>query len=161
MLARCTTTRDASRCIDTNVTSNPSLCNKSLRARNKVTHVELLRGLCRDMLCLWSIETNNAKNQKIFCPPKKRAKLNARKYNDDFRKVVISDYIPNALRDLHASKYKRPCNKPNDGCLRKPAKRNSVRASKQLRFFAFTEIFNGNQALTSEIINNDLQRPCL
>ena len=45
MLARCTTTRDASRCIDTNVTSNPSLCNKSLRARNKVTHVELLREL--------------------------------------------------------------------------------------------------------------------
>ena len=30
--------------------NNLSLCNKSLHARNKVAHVELLRGLCRDML---------------------------------------------------------------------------------------------------------------
>ena len=41
----------------------------------------------------------------------------------------------------------RPCNKPNDGCLWKPAKRNSVHASKQLRFVAITKTFNGNQAL--------------
>ena len=51
------------------------------------------------------------------------------------------------LRDLHTSKYKRPRNKPNDGCLWKPAKRNSVRTSKQLRFVAITETYNGNQAL--------------
>ena len=54
-------------------TNDHSLRNKSLRARNKVAHVELLRGLCRDMLWLWSIETNNARNKKkIFCLPKKK-----------------------------------------------------------------------------------------
>ena len=57
--------------------------------------------------------------------------------------------MPDALRDLHASKYKRPRNKPNYGCLWKPAKPNSVRASKQLRFVAITETFNENQALWS------------
>ena len=48
---------------------------------------------------------------------------------------------------MHASKYKVLCNKPTDGCLWKPAKRHSIRASKQLRFVATTETFNGNQAL--------------
>ena len=33
--------------------SNPSLCNKSLRARNYVAQVNLLRGLCRNVLWLW------------------------------------------------------------------------------------------------------------
>ena len=56
-----------------------------------------------------------------------------------------------ALRYLHASKYKRPRNKPNDGCLRKPAKRNGVRTSKQLRLVATTEAFNGNQALDATL----------
>ena len=50
-----------------------------------------------------------------------------------------------ALGDLHASKYKRPHKKLNDGCLWKPPKRNNVGASKQLRFVAITETFNGNQ----------------
>ena len=66
-----------------------------------------------------------------------------------FRKVVISGLIPDALRDLHASKYKRLRNKPNDGCLWKLAKRNSVCMSEQLQFLAITETFNGNQALSS------------
>ena len=56
-----------------------------------------------------------------------------KKYNDDFQKVVISNAIPDALRDLHTSKHKKPCNKPEDGCLWKPAKRNNVHP-KQLRF---------------------------
>ena len=51
------------------------------------------------------------------------------------------------LRDLHVFKYQRPRNKQNDCCLWKPAKHNSVRASKILRFVAITETFNENQAL--------------
>ena len=78
---------------------------------------------------------------------KKRARLKTKKYNNDFRKVVISDSIPDALRDLHTSKYKRPRNKPEYCCLKKPAKRNNVRTSKQLWYFASTEKFNGNQVL--------------
>ena len=42
-------------------------------------------------------------------------------------------------------------NKPNNGCLWKPAKHNSVWASKQLRFVAITETFNGNQALIKAV----------
>ena len=53
------------------LTSNPSIRNKSLHARNKVAHVELLRGLCRCMLWLWPVGTVNAGHKKIFCPPKK------------------------------------------------------------------------------------------
>ena len=56
------------------LTSNPSLRNKSLRARNKITHVELLRGLCRDMLWLWPVDTYNAGQKEIFCPQKKKSK---------------------------------------------------------------------------------------
>ena len=54
------------------ITSNHGLRNKSLRARNKVAHVELLRDLCRDMLWLWSIETNNARNKKDFLSSEKK-----------------------------------------------------------------------------------------
>ena len=55
--------------------------------------------------------------------------------------------MPDAPRDLHAFNYKRPRNKPNDGYLWKPTERNSVCASKQLRFVAITETINGNRAL--------------
>ena len=48
VLAGRTTELDASRCMDTNDhTINPSLRNKSLRARNKVTHVEILPELAQ------------------------------------------------------------------------------------------------------------------
>ena len=46
-------------------------------------------------------------------------------------------YMPPDIKD--------PRNKSSDGCLWKPAKRNRVRASKQLRFVVITETFNGNQ----------------
>ena len=58
--------------------------------------------------------------------------LKIKEKNNDFQKVVTFNSIPDALRDLHASKYKRPRNKPGDGWLWKPAKRNNVRTSKQL-----------------------------
>ena len=64
--------------------------------------------------------------------------------------------MPDALRDLHASKYQRPRNKPSDGCLWKPSNRNSVCASKQLRFVAITETFNGNQALICVYYGDEL-----
>ena len=133
------------------LTSNLSFCNKSLRAHNIVAHVELLRGDARPVPRyvvtvneLWEPITQDIKQS---CPSKKKSKAKSKSYNNDFRKIIISNLIPDALRDLHTSKYKRPLNKPSDGCLCKPAKRNSVRTSKQLRFVASTETFNGNQAL--------------
>ena len=87
-----------------------------LRARNKVAHVELLRGLARPV-------------------PRYAVTLT---YRNQQRKK---------------QKYKRPRNKPNDGGLWKLAKRNSVRASKLLRFVAITETFIGNQALPTFLLN--------
>ena len=56
------------------LTSNPSLCNKSLRARN-IEHIsnfcDGLGSLCRDMLWLWPIETDNANHKKIFLSSEK------------------------------------------------------------------------------------------
>ena len=54
------------------LTSSPSLRNKSLRALNKVAHVELLRGLCRDMLWLWPAGTDNAGHKKDFLSSEKK-----------------------------------------------------------------------------------------
>ena len=63
---------------------------------------------------------------KGFFPPKKKSKAQSKKIqHNDFRKVLISNSIPDALRDLHTFKYKRLRNKPNDGCLWKPAKCNN------------------------------------
>ena len=127
------------------ITSDHSLRNKSLRARNKVAHVELLRGLVRPVprYAMTVIYRNQQrKKQRFSVFRKKKSKAKNKNNNDDFRKVVTSAWIPNALRNIHASKYKRPHNEPNDGCLWKRAKRNSVRASKQLRIVAITETFN-------------------
>ena len=87
-----------------------------------------------------------------FRSSEKRAKLKTKKCNNDFRKVVISNAIPDAFRDLHSFKYKRPRNKPNDGCLWKPAKCNSVHARKLLRFVASSKTFNGNQVLENPAV---------
>ena len=107
---------------------------------------EGMRGLCPDMLWLWLMGTDNA-GHKIFCLLEKKSKAKNKRYNNVFRNVVIYSTMPDALRDLHTSKYKRPRNKPDDGCLWKRAKRDNVRTSKQLRFVACTETFKGNQAL--------------
>ena len=55
--------------------------------------------------------------------------------------------MPDALRDLHASEYKRPHNRTYYVCLWKPEEHNKVRIGKQLRFFVSDETFNKNQAL--------------
>ena len=69
------------------ITSDHSLRNKSLRARNKVAHVELLRGLV-PRYAVTVIYRNQQRKKKISIPPEKKSKA---KNNDDFRKVVISD----------------------------------------------------------------------
>ena len=70
------------------ITSDHSLRNKSLRARNKVAHVELLRGLVPRYAVTMTYRNQQRKKNKISCPPEKKSKA---KNNDDFRKVVISD----------------------------------------------------------------------
>ena len=101
---------------------------------------------CAAIWCdLWKPKTQDTKWFSVL--QKKRVKLKTKKYNNDFRKVVIFNSILDALRKLHTSKYKWPRNKPDDGCLWKAAKRNAVCTSKQLQFVASTKTFNGNQAL--------------
>ena len=76
-------------------TNDHSLRNESLRARNKVAHVELLRGLAMPVqrYAVTVIYRNQQrKKQKTFSVlRKKRAKPKTKKNNDDFRKVVSSD----------------------------------------------------------------------
>ena len=91
MLAECTAVLDASRCMDTN-SHKQSQPSQQKPARSQ--HVELLRGLARPVpryavtvIC----RNQQQKTKKIFCPPKKRAKLKTKKDNENFRKVVISD----------------------------------------------------------------------
>ena len=67
------------------ITTDHSLRNKSMRRRNKVAHVELLRGLV----------LRYAVTVKISCPPEKKSKV---KNNDNVRKVVISDKIQEKKR---------------------------------------------------------------
>ena len=113
---------------------------------------EGLRDLCRDILWLWPIETDYAKHKKYFLSCKKRAKLKTKNITTTFGKsLFLIKYIPDALRDLHASKYKRHRNKPDDGWLWKPAKPNKIRMSKQLRFVAITETFNRKPGLTVSV----------
>ena len=135
------------------ITSDPSLCNKSLRARNKVAHVELLRGFARPVLrysVTVTYRNQQRRTQKRFSVfRKKRAKLKTKDITTTFGKSLFltkhriryAIYMPPNTKVL--------LNKPNNGCRRKTAKRNDVRTSKQLRFVAITERFNGNQAISS------------
>ena len=133
-----------------------AFATKACELATKSHMLNFCEGLCRGMLWLWPIETNNARKNKISCLSERKSKA---KNNDNVRKVVISDKMqetkknfwppkkkgkakkkmPNAIRNLHASKNKRPRNKPHDGCLWKPAKRNNVRMNKQFRVVASTE----------------------
>ena len=44
--------------------------------------------------------------EQIFCLARKKSKGEEQFYIDDFRKVIIYNSIPDALRDLHAYKCK-------------------------------------------------------
>ena len=59
--------------------------------------------------------------------------------------LQLNNSIPNALRDLHTSKCKRPHNRPYNACQWKLAKRNNFCIRKQLRLVANVEAINGNQ----------------
>ena len=113
------------------ITINPSLRDRSLGVRNKVAHVELLRGLARPVTryAVTVIYGNQQrkKTKNIFCPPKKKS-------NAKDKKKIMTAFGKSLflIKYRMRSKYKRPRNKPNDGCLCKPVKRNSVRASEQL-----------------------------
>ena len=93
------------------LTSDHSLRNKSLRARNKVAHVELLRGLARPVprYAVTVIYRNQQrkKQKKIFCPPKKRSKVK-KKITTTFGKSLFlikyrmryAIYMPPNTKDL-------------------------------------------------------------
>ena len=75
------------------ITSDHCLRNKSLRARNKVAHVELLRGLARPVPRYAVAERNQQrkKQQRFSVLRKKGVEQKNKKITHDFRKVVISD----------------------------------------------------------------------
>ena len=84
---------------------------------------ERMRGLRCDMPWLWPMGTANAGNKMIFLFSEQKARPEKKKYSSDFEKVVISNLIPDVLRDLHSSKYRRSRYKSNDDCLWKPKKK--------------------------------------
>ena len=98
------------------------LCNKSLRARINVAHVEFFRGLAR---------------------PAQGCSVTATNRNRECRMQNMFS----VLRDLHVSECKRPHSRTYNVCLWKLGERNKVCTSKQFRFVASTETFIGNQAL--------------
>ena len=73
------------------ITSDHSLRNKSLRGRNKVAHVELLRGLVMRYAVAVIYINQNARKNKISCFPKRKSKAKNKINNVDFRKVAVSD----------------------------------------------------------------------
>ena len=83
------------------LTSNPSLRNKSLRARNNVAHFELLRGLR-------PVGTDNAGRKEIFCPPKKEQSSKQINITTTFGKSLFlthyrmryAIYLPTNTKDL-------------------------------------------------------------
>ena len=85
------------------ITSDHSLRNKSLRARNKVAHVELLRGLVLRYAVTVIYRNQQRKKKKISCPSEKKSKA---KNNDNVRKVVISDKMQEAKKSFCPPKKK-------------------------------------------------------
>ena len=78
-----------------------SLRNKSLRARNKVAHVELLRGIVLRYAVTVIYRNQQRKKKKISCLPEKKSKA---KNNDNVRKVVISDKMQEAKKNFCPTK---------------------------------------------------------
>ena len=89
-----------------NKPTDHSLRNKSMRRRNKVAHVELLRGL----VLRYAVTVN------ISCPPEKKSKV---KNNDNVRKVVISDKIQEKKEFLSSEKNSKPKTKKITTTFRK------------------------------------------
>ena len=89
MLAGRTTALDASRCMDTDDHKRSQPSQQKPAARNKVAHVEGLRGLARPVTVIYRNQQRK-KTKNIFCLPKKKEQSQQQNNNDDFRKVVIS-----------------------------------------------------------------------
>ena len=99
-----TTTRGASRCMD-----DHSLRNKSLRARNKVAHVELLRGLVPRYAVTVIYKNQQRKKKRRFSVlRKKRAKPKTKELTMTFGKSLFqieyrmrcAIYTPPNTKDL-------------------------------------------------------------
>ena len=153
MLAGHTTARDASRCMDGHqwtqtITAFATKAWKVATKSHMLNFCEGLPGLCRDMLRLWSIETNNARNKKDFLSSENKNKAkNKKKITTTFGKsLFLIEYRTRYAIYMAPNTKDLAINQTRDGCLWKPAKRNSVCVSKQLRFVAITETFIGNQA---------------
>ena len=107
------------------------------------------REACAVLCCEFDLRKPITQNmKKIFCSPKEESKAKDKKYSNDFRKVVISNQIPNSnipsdAKDLSINQ--------TIVAYGNRQKCNSVRASKQLQFIAITETFIGNQALPVSI----------
>ena len=90
------------------ITSDHSLRNKSMRARNKVAHVELLRGLVPRYAVTVIQRNQQRKKQRFFCPPKKRAKPKTKKITTTFGtslflikcRMRYAIYMPPNTKDL-------------------------------------------------------------
>ena len=106
------------------ITTDHSLRNKSMRRRNKVAHVELLRGLV----------LRYAVTVKISCPPEKKSKV---KNNDNVRKVVISDKIQEKKEFLSSEKKSKAKNKKNNDDFQKVVIYNKIHEIKII--FCFPE----------------------
>ena len=62
---------------------------------------------CAAICCdcdLWEPITKETKRFSVLRKKEQEQSSKQKKYNSDFRKVVISNSIPDALRDLHTSK---------------------------------------------------------
>ena len=87
------------------ITSDHSLRNKSLRAHNKVAHVELLRGLVPRYAVTVIYINQQRKKKRFFVFQQKNSKA---KNNKDIRKIVISDQMQkqNRISDLRKKRAK-------------------------------------------------------
>ena len=68
------------------------------------------------------MRTNNAGHKQDFLSSGKKSKAKNKIGTTFVKSLFLTQLTPDELRDLHTSKYKKPRNKPNDGCLWKPEK---------------------------------------
>ena len=123
------------------LTSNPNIRKTNLHARMKVAHFGLFRRAARLVHRYAMTATYENWERRI------QKMLSVLQITKSKAKELICNSIPEALRDLHTSKCKIPHNRPYDVCLWKPAERNKVPTSKQLRFVVSADTIIGNQAL--------------
>ena len=103
---------------------------------------------CAAICCycdLWEPITQDTKRFSV--PRKKRARLKTKNITTFGKALFVNQYWMRYVIHILPNTKDLAINLATDGCLWKPAKRNSVCMSKQLWFVASTETFNGNQAL--------------